>query len=278
LFIAERAGAIRIVRHGRAEIASAMRLDEVSTTGGNGLLAIAIDPQFSRTHFVYVIYTAASRSGDPVFRVARFREVRDLLGEEAVLLDGVPAGPTRATAALRFGPDGKLYAAFDAAGDRRRLTDPASYNGKILRLNGDGTTPSDQPAQSPVYGPGDEEPIGLDWHPETGALWIAGRGGQEPARLRVAGQREIGPLTDPQAIAFYHGALFPSLRGNLLVAGGVEPTIMRLTFDEGSRHIIARESLLENVRGVISTLVVSPDGAIYFCVNDELIRLVRSPL
>ena len=57
-------------------------------TGRRWLLAIALDPEFSRTHFVYVIYTAASRANEPVFRVARFREVRDLLGEEAVLLDG----------------------------------------------------------------------------------------------------------------------------------------------------------------------------------------------
>jgi glucose/arabinose dehydrogenase len=76
-------------------------------------------------------------------------------------------------------------------------------------------------------------------------------------------------------MAFYRGDLHPSLRGDLLVAGGDEPTITRLTFDSGNpAHIMVREPLLENVGGVISTLAVSPEGAIYFCVNDELMRLV----
>jgi len=288
LFVAERAGAIRIVRDRRLSTAPAVPLDDVWTAGGNGLLAIAIDPQFLRTHFVYVIYTAASRWGEPVFRLARFREVYDTLGERAVLLDAVPAARTRAAASLRFGPDGKLYAAFDAGGDPRRIGDLGSYNGKVLRLNGDGSTPSDQPMATPVYAYGYSAPRGLDWQSGTRALWVAGRDGQDVGRLRIVGQNEVGSVlgaegtsdalprtANPLAMAFYRGDLLPSLRGDLLVAGGDEPTITRLTFDSGNpAHIIVREPLLENVGGVISTLAVSPEGAIYFCLNDELMRLV----
>ena len=55
-----------------------------------------------------------------MFTVARFREVSDTLGDRAVLLSGVPASSPSPAAALRFGPDGKLYAAFDDGGEARR--------------------------------------------------------------------------------------------------------------------------------------------------------------
>ena len=57
------------------------------------------------------------------FSVIRVREVRDTFGDRAVLLDGIRAGSEPA-AALRFGADGKLYAAFDDGGEARRWATP----------------------------------------------------------------------------------------------------------------------------------------------------------
>jgi glucose/arabinose dehydrogenase len=214
--------------------------------------------------------------------------VQDTLGDRAVLLDAVPAARTGAAASLRFGPDGKLFAAFDAGGDPRRIGDLGSYNGKILRLNADGSTPSDQPMATPVYAYGYSAPRGLDWQSGTRALWVVGRDSQDVGRLRIVAPNEVESVlgargtsdalpqtANPLAMAFYRGDLLPSLRGDLLVAGGYEPTITRIKFNSRNpAHIIVREPLLENVGGIISTLAVSPEGAIYFCVDDELMRLV----
>jgi glucose/arabinose dehydrogenase len=137
MLIAERGGRIRIMRGGALNREAALTLDEVMTANGNGVGAIAIDPQFNRSRFVYIIYTASSASGDPVFRLVRFREVNDALAERAVLLDAVPrrdAGSRIASLRTRW----KLYAAFDDGGDARRIGDLSSCNGKILRLNADG--------------------------------------------------------------------------------------------------------------------------------------------
>jgi glucose/arabinose dehydrogenase len=284
LFITERAGGIAIVRDGRLSTDAAPTLDAVWTAGGNGLLAIAIDPQFERTRFIYVIYTVASRAGEPTFRLVRLREVHETFGERAVLLDGVPAARTRAAASLRFGPDGKLYAAFGAGGDPHRIGDLASYSGKILRLNGDGSTPSDQPLTTPVYAYGYSAPGGFDWQSATGALWFAGRDPQDLGRLRIVGPNEVRSMvraegasyplpqaTSPTPMAFYRGTLIPPLRGDLLVASGNEPTIRRIRFDKGNpTRVTSMDPLLENAGGVIRTLSVNREGAIYFCVNDEL--------
>jgi glucose/arabinose dehydrogenase len=204
LFVAERGGRVRIVsssapaRQAPRSAEGAISLAGTLSSQGQ-LLAIALDPQFERTGFVFAIYTAPSRTGEPEFTLARFRAVSDTLGDRAVLLAGVPASSTP-SAALRFGPDGKLYAAFDDGGDARRRKDAASLNGKIVRLNVDGTTPADAPGATPVYADGLGSPIAIGWDPPTGTLWAADR---------IAG---ASPFT------FYRGALFPAWDGRLITA------------------------------------------------------------
>src|SRR6185503_6228224 len=140
LFVAERSGRIRILPAKAGHVAPAggeATLPEPAISlvdviaSDRQLLALALDPQFDRTRFVFVIYTALSRSGEPVFTLARFREVAGTLGDRIVLLDGIRAPSSSPRAALRFGPDGKLYAALDEARDARRLGDAASMHGKI---------------------------------------------------------------------------------------------------------------------------------------------------
>lgn len=229
LFVAERAGRIRIVHPASASAGQAGPIAEpaialADTLAGGELLALALDPQFARTHAVFAIYTERARSGELMFTLARFREVSDTLGDRAVLLDGVPAS-TSPSAALRFGPDGKLYAAFDDGGDVRRRHDAGSLNGKVLRLNVDGTTPADARGGTPVYADGYGSPVALDWDPLTSTLWVA--------------DRASGGLP----FAFYRGVLFPAWPGRLVGADAL--------FERG---------LEADVRAV----AIGPDGAIYY--------------
>ena len=174
-----------------------------------------------------------------MFTLARFREASDTLGDSAVLLDGVRAAASP-SAALRFGPDGKLYAAFDDGGDARRRQDAGSLNGKVLRLNADGTTPADARGGTPVYAGGYGSPVAVDWDPGTATLWVADR---------PAGG---GPF------AFYRGILFPAWSGRLISA----------------------DTLLERgVDKEVRVLAIGPDGAIYYGMANAIGRLApdRAP-
>lgn len=173
VFVAEKPGRISIVQDARPQTAAALEPGDVVATGDGGLLALAVDPQFQRTGFVYVIYTARAPGGSVVFRLARLREVAGTFGERALLLDDVPALPERAAASLRFGVDEKLYAVLDGGGSPSRGADLSSYQGKVLRLNPDGTTPTDQMGGSPLFAYAIRSPRGMDWQPATGTLWIA---------------------------------------------------------------------------------------------------------
>lgn len=79
-------------------------------------------------------------------------------------------------ARVRFDPDGKLYVTMGDVRDASLPQDLAAFNGKIFRLNEDGTTTSDNPFGSPVWSYGRRNPQGIDWHPVSGDLWATEHG------------------------------------------------------------------------------------------------------
>lgn len=115
IFIAERGGRVRVVHDGRLDDAPALTLDDIAGQSQHRLLALAVDPDFERTHFIYAIYTTRSASDGEEFHLARFREVRDTLADRVILLDVLQARLGDARASLRFGGDGKLPRSTTAA-------------------------------------------------------------------------------------------------------------------------------------------------------------------
>jgi glucose/arabinose dehydrogenase len=291
LLVAERRGRIRIVRDGRLAAEPAIALDGILGAACQ-LIALAVDPQFSRTRFVYVIYASPSRTGEMRFSIARLREASDTFADPVVVLDAVPASASPA-AALRFGPDGKLYAAFDAGGDARRAGDSASLNGKVLRLNADGTTPADSSGSTPVFASGFIAPVGLAWHPASRALWVADRGADGAAQLRAiapavaaasaAGDKRVVAGTayalpadaPPSALAFGGGDRFGEMANSLFVASQGAARLLRLRFDAQTTRPAGTERLLQGVVDGVRGVAIAPDGAIYFITSNSLGRIVR---
>jgi glucose/arabinose dehydrogenase len=285
LLVAERAGTVRIVPRqargasdGSAAIEPALSLAEPGID--RMLVALAVDPQFERSRFVYMLYADSPRSVDPTFTLARFRESAGTLADRVVLVDGVGAAPRSSAGALRFGPDGLLYAAFDDGGDPRRRSDRASLNGKVIRINPDGTTPRDQAGGTPVYAEGFGAPVGVAWDVRRETVWVADRDGNGTLRAIVADPAALGgekrgvlrgafALPDgnpPAALAFYDAALIPELAGSMLVASEAGRRLLKIA----GRSV---ETLLQN-QGAIRSVAVAPDGAIYFANGGAIGRIV----
>ena len=273
IFISERSGRIQVFRDGMVRPAFAP-IAAVDAGDRGGVLALALDPEFGKTGYLFAADTAAGR-----FRLVRYRTVGDTLGERATLLDGIEAAATP-SATLRFGPDHKLYLGLDDAGDPSRPGDLGSFNGKVLRLNADGTTPPDQAGGTPVYALNVNQPRGMDWDGTT--LWIA-----ESVRLQgvvdaSAATRRAAAMVnyrlpagiDPEGATFYRGSLIAGLAGDLLVAGADAGSILRLRFDPGNRRrIVSSEYLLQGAVGPIQAIAQGPTGVIYFCSLNELFMI-----
>jgi glucose/arabinose dehydrogenase len=289
LFVTERPGRVRIVTlGGSSELA--LTLDGVFNQGEAGLLGLALDPQFSTNRFVYLYYSATV-SGGAVNRIVRYREVNSRLGERAVLLDNIPAATIHDGGRLRFGPDGLLYASAGDASNANIAQDVASLAGKLLRLNRDGTTPSENRFSSPVFSYGHRNPQGFDWHPTSGDLWASehGNSGNDEVNSIRAGVNfgwpriegaatmtgmeppvtSYNPSIAPSGASLYRGQRFPQFANNLFVATLRGTHLLRLTVDTSSRRVTAQERLFEDTYGRLRDVISGPDGYLYFCTNNR---------
>jgi glucose/arabinose dehydrogenase len=288
ILVAERAGSLRLLRpDGPYDPASpaALTLTDVDATGHGGLLGLAPDPQFDRNGFVYVVYTSTAG-----FRLARFRASGDEFGDRAVLIDRIAPTSDRPAAALRFGPDAKLYLGIDDGGDARRAGDLGSFSGKVLRLNPDGTTPPDQAGGTPIYVVDINAPAGFAWSSAAGPLWIAqtranGAGGElrgvlsaqdrTAQRGRIAMRYVLPDGTRPSPMVIYGGRLLPAFQGNLLLAGGENGGVLRVRFDASDPlKVVSAERLFDSTGPPIRAVAAAPDGSIYVATPSTVMRIV----
>jgi glucose/arabinose dehydrogenase len=159
------------------ELTSAGDVREVGTVQGvvprgeGGLLGIeSLDDD--GTLWLYAYFT--SESDNRIVRMPVEGAPGSLsLGEASVVLSGIEKAGNHNGGRIKVGPDGMLYATTGDAGNPALSQDPASLNGKILRISPDGSAPADNPTSgSLVYSLGHRNPQGLAWD-DAGRLWAA---------------------------------------------------------------------------------------------------------
>ena len=145
LFIAEQGGRLRIYKNGELLSTPAVRLG-VNSLGERGLLGIAFDPDFETNQHLYLYYTTGTA---PIRnRVSRFTMSGDTVvgGSEHRLIQMEPLEASNHNGgAIHFGTDGKLYIAVGENAMQEFAQQLNTLKGKMLRLNPDGTIPTDNP-------------------------------------------------------------------------------------------------------------------------------------
>ncbi|MEQ6902947.1 PQQ-dependent sugar dehydrogenase, partial [Nocardioides sp. YIM 152588] len=212
MFVWQKNGVVRVVEDGALLSTPFVDLsDHVNTFDDRGLWGLALDPDFESNGFVYLSYTyeAAGDPNDSGAKTARVTRVTvdpsdpDVaLPGETVIMGSVGAAPCSAQPAgadclaadagshsvggLHFLDDGTLLVGMGDGADGGatdplplRAQDLDSANGKILRINTDGTAPSDNPfydgtdsVRSKVWLYGVRNAFGFDVQPGTGDIWF----------------------------------------------------------------------------------------------------------
>jgi glucose/arabinose dehydrogenase len=278
--VTERPGRVRLLSRDLKLREEPVAEVEASELGEGGLLGIAVDPLFRKNRFVYLYRT--TEEGNEVVRY-RFRE--DGLTDEAVIADGIEAGPIHDGGRIRFGPDGRLYFATGDAGNDDSAQDQGSLNGKLLRMEpeafrGDGGQPD-------LVSLGHRNPQGFDWNPRNGRLVASEHGpdandevnlikqGANYGWPEATGEDHAGftaPIAVyPESIA-PSGASFVTLpgsewSGDFLVACLVGEQIRRLRL--GPQGVTVDEALFEGELGRMRTVVEGPDGALYVLTSNQ---------
>jgi glucose/arabinose dehydrogenase len=152
VFVCEQGGALRISKNG-ALLPTPFLTVAVDSAGERGLLGVVLDPNFATNQYVYVYYTVPSPAHN---RLSRFTANGDVAvgGSETILLelDNLSAATNHNGGALHFGADGKIYI---GVGDNATGSNAQKLTilfGKVLRLNSDGSIPTDNPFYNQATG------------------------------------------------------------------------------------------------------------------------------
>lgn len=308
MFLTERAGRIRVVSpDGRLDPtpwATVTVAEGGAAQGEYGLMGLALDPAFPDPPYVYAYYTFGAQAAPLTNRLVRFTESNGRGTAETILLDGVAANAIHDGGRIRFGPDGTIYVTTGDAGVDRLGQDATSRNGKILRLNPDGSVPGDNPdPSSPVWTMGHRNPQGLCWHPATGELYSTEHGPDVDDEINLiekgrnygwpdatgtddgGGQfapalTEWTPTIAPAGCTFYHDAdnSWPTWQDNLLLVTLKERDLRRLILDPLDPTTVLEEQILfDNEYGRLRALTLGPDGALYIGTSQRDGRATPGP-
>lgn len=205
LFVCQQNGNLRIIKDDIL-LTTPFLTVTVSSAGERGLIGLTFDPNFAVNRFIYVYYTATSPTIHN--RISRFTANGDVAvpGSERILVD-LPAttNTNHNGGALHFGPDGKLYIAVGEDGVPSRAQDLANPFGKILRINADGTIPTDNPffnsttgISRAIWAYGLRNPFTFGFQPGSGRMFIndVGQNTWEEINDGIVGSNYGWPTTE----------------------------------------------------------------------------------
>jgi len=319
ILLTERAGRLRVFGKDGKLSPAVTGLPAVYAEGQGGLLDVALDPAYASNGLVYWSYAEADGgvNGTAVARGKLTLGAAPKLENVQVIWRQAP----KMDSALHFGgrlvfaPDGKL---FITTGERSILEGRVQAQhldatlGKVIRINADGSIPSDNPfiktagAKPEIWSLGHRniqaatlDPSGKLWtvehgakggdelnHPEPGKNygWAAIAYGEEYSGKPIGDgitqndglEQPVyywDPVIAPSGMAFYEANLFPALKGSLLIGSMKEQHVDRLVLKDGK--VVGEERLFTDIGGRVRDVTVGPDGAIYVLTDEDDGKLIK---
>lgn len=287
-------------------------LPPITARGQGGLLDVALDPNFKKNRTIFWSFSEQREggSGTSVARGVFSPDWKRLTGVK-VIFRAMPTynNGLHFGSRLAFAPDGKLFITLGDRFDRALMRPQAqaldSHNGKVVRINADGSIPKDNPffgregAYGDIWSLGHRniqsavfDDKGRLWTVEHGARggdelnmpekgknygWPIATYGEEYSGEAIAGGTTAkegieqpvyywDPVIAPSGMEFYTGKAFPEWKGNLFVGGLVSKLLVRLVMKDG--RVVGEEHLLIDRGKRIRDVRQGPDGFLYV-VTDE---------
>jgi glucose/arabinose dehydrogenase len=276
--------------------------------GQGGLLDVLADPDFDTNSTIYLCYSEPGSGGSAGTAVLSAQLGNGGLSLVTKIFEQVPkvVGPNHFGCRLQVDPTGALMIGlgerFDYMDDSQFLD---NHMGKVVRINTDGSIPSDNPyvgdssALPEIWSYGHRNIQGMAVHPQTGAVYVhehGPKGGDEINRPEAgnnygwplacygdhywgvdipddhAGQGFTEPLhywtpsIAPSGMTFYFGDEFPHWNGNIFVGALAGKHLARVVMD--GDEVVDEEQLLTEFDQRFRAVEQGPDGALYVLSDD----------
>ena len=311
LFYAEQnTGAVRIVSAQGELLAAPFVQTQVALAPGWGLLGLALDPEFSTNHYVYLYLTRPVDADTAQPMIVRYTDSSNKGTQPTTVIDDFPEaalyGEYAVGGDIRFGPDGYLYITVGDHISTDLAQDLSSVRGKVLRVDkDDGSAPSDNPfagqadADPRVFAYGFLDPHDMTFRLGSGELYatengtyfccdelnVVRKGGNYGWPQIGQGQEGVLPIqfftfpgtepgstkVRPEGIEFASASAYPALGDSLLVCEQATSYMRRLVLSANQSKVTSDDVVVADCNLDIAT---SPDGKIYYSNETEIRRLV----
>ena len=302
ILLTEIRGSLKVLDNKGVFLGEIKGVPEVAFGGQGGLGDIALHPAFKQNQLVYLSYAEAGPGNTSGAAVAKAKLHTDQKGFQLTGLEVIWRQYPKVTGKghfghrLVFGPQGYLWI---SSGERQKFDpsqDMESNLGKMVRLNADGSQPTDNPfsggpVQSQIWSLGHRNPLGVAFD-DLDNLWVVEMGPKGGDELNLVNRKaNFGypivsngdhysgadipdhdtrpefdapkitwtPVISPSSMLFYTGEEFPDWRGSLLIGGLSSRALIRVTLSNGEAREAERFDMNKRIRDVEQ----GPDGAIW---------------
>lgn len=307
IWFTERAGRISRLNPATGTVTPLLTITEVVANGEGGMLGLALHPNFSATPHVYVVYNY-NNGGSYREKVVRYNYASGTLSGATPIIENIEAAGIHNGSRLLIVND-KLFITTGDAANQSLPQNKNSRNGKILRLNLDGSIPADNPvAGNPYWTFGHRNPQGLVY--ANGILYSSEHGPNNDDEVNIIEKgRNYGwpdvhgfcnssaendfcnanqvvepikvwtPTVAACGLDYYNSDRIPQWKNSLLMVTLKNQRIYQMKLDASFKEISGTNEYLEGKYGRLRDLCISPQGKVYIGSsnggNDRIIEIDR---
>jgi glucose/arabinose dehydrogenase len=306
-------GKLKIASLSDKSITNINNVPSVQYGGQGGLSEVVLDPDFKSNNMIYFSYSAKDKNGkSTLFLSSAELKENSLVNSKVIFEAKAPRrSPVHLAAKIAFLDDGTiLLASGDGFDHREQAQTLDNHFGKIIRINKDGSVPSDNPfintknALPEIYSYGHRNMQGLVVT-SSGDIYEhehGPRGGDEMNLVEPAlnygwpaitygidySGAIISPFTEkegmeqpllhwtpsiaPSDMIYYEGNIYPELKNSFLVTALVSKDVKKVTF---KNKIDTQESLFSELDIRLRNIQASPDGIIYLLTDGPKGKLIK---
>jgi len=313
IWFTERDGNISKMDPATGNIVFSSTINDVVSSGEGGLLGLALHPDFLNNGFLYVVYNYNGASGYRE-KVVRFTFANNAITNPAIIFDNIAASSIHNGSRIRVVNESsgvKIYFTTGDASNASIAQDVNSRNGKVMRLNADGTIPSDNPiAGNPVWSYGHRNPQGLVF--ANNKIYESEHGPNIEDEVNIIEKGRNygwptvnGPCDDGSETSFcsannvkepiwssgggtiavcgidhYNSDKIPAWKNSILMTTLKDASLRQLKLSADGNSVVSTSIFFKDDYGRIRDICISPSGNLYLCTSnggntDKIIEITK---
>ncbi len=317
LLVTEKSGNLKLINLATQKATKVQGLPAIEVNGQGGLLDVKVSPNFTKDNWIYFTYSKLIDNGESATTLARAQlkdsqlvNWKDLLITQSQSSNGRHYGSR-----IAFDNNNHIFFSVGDRGERSNGQNLNTHAGTIIRLNLDGSVPSDNPfikapnVLNEIWSYGHRNPQGLAFDSKNNRLWAiehGPRGGDEINLIKKGanygwpvisygkeywGPVDVGegthkagmeqpikyyvPSIAPSSLVLYQNSLIPKWQGSLL-SGSLKFTHLNRVILDKNGKAVKEERLFESLGERIRSVLTHPSGKLYFSTDNGNIYQVAA--